>query len=507
MSVGRPLPRSAEVALFEGSRWVVLSFALTRGLHLLAVIVLARFVTPADWGVVALANIVLGLVLLFFDVGTTTALIQTQESPDNAADCVFYVNLGLGIFWYSLIWVVSPICGDFFNDETLSGVLRVMGTFLLIMPFGSVHQALLTKRLLFKAKFRIEFSAALVGSVVSIALALAEWRVWALVAGGIATQVCLTVLAWATVPWRPRRSPFHFRWTFASRLARFGGAISVQGWLVWIVNTLDNILIGRWWKASDLGLYELGFRLGTWPSVQITSTFSSFFFPLLSRIQHDPVSVRETYLKALHFVALLTLPIGVGIALTCPLFVPFYLGSNWAASVPVIQYISVYGVLASIGGLMAPLCNALGRPELVIRYLVFSAVTAVPAYVLAVPYGIEWVATAHLLLACVRLPLDVMIPASLLHLSYRDLWDTVRVQVIACLLMGAVVALLVETMRSMAGLDDSVIFVAAVTSGCGVYAAAIYTCRRDSYDAVVEFLCSLVSVRLLAPKRSAHESK
>jgi PST family polysaccharide transporter len=451
-------------------------------------VVLARLLTPADWGVVALANLVFGVVLLFFDVGTTTALIQTPERTDDVADYVFYFNLSLGIFWYIVIWLISPMCGAFFGDDLLPGVLRVMALFLLITPVASVHHTLLTKQLRFKTKFYIEFYSILIGSGTSTILALAGWHVWSLVFGGIATQLCLALFAWTSVPWRPRRPSSLYRSNVARRLARFGSAVSLQACLVWLVNTVDNLLVGRWLKARELGLYELGFRVGTWPATQITITCSNMFFPIFSRIQNDSAALRHAYLRAIHIVSLLTVPFGVGIATTCSLFVPLYLGPQWVASVPVIQFVSVYGTLASIGGLMTPLCNALGRPEVVVKYLTFSALTAVPAYILAVPHGIGWVAFTHLFLACLRFPLDVMIPSSLLRLPYRDLWNAVRVQVIGSLLMGIIVAILSDVTTRLGSLNEHMVFAGVVGTGCGFYIAVIYLFHRETFRDVVTFL-------------------
>jgi PST family polysaccharide transporter len=365
-----------------------------------------------------------------------------------------------------------------------------MGLFLLITPAASVHHTLLTKQLQFKTKFYIEFYSIVIGSAVSMGLAVAGWHFWSLVFGAIATQVSLAVLAWVAVPWRPRNPSSLFRPDLARRLARFGGAISMQACLTWVVNTADNLLVGRWLKATELGLYELGFRLGTWPATQITITFSNMFFPIFSRIQDNSASLRQAYLRAIHVVSLLTVPLGVGIATTCSLFVPLYLGPQWAISIPVIQYVSVYGILASIGGMMTPLCNAVGRPELVVRYLIFSAITALPAYLLAVPYGIGWVALTHLFLACLRFPLDVMIPASLLRLSYRDLWDAVRVQVVGSALMGVLVAILVDALRQTRWLNAHAVFLCGVAAGCGFYIGVVYLFSRETFDGAVRFVQS-----------------
>lgn len=498
MTARLPSFQAACRAAMDGGSWVLLNFVLTRGLQLVAMAVLARLLTPADWGVVALANIALGVVLLFYDMGTNAALIQTQERTEDAANWVFYVNLALGVVWYIVVWTLAPFYGSFFADENLPHILKVMGLVFLITPFGAVHQALLTRRLLFKQKFYIEFSSLLIGSVLSIVLALVGWGVWSLVFGSLATQVCQTLLAWTSVAWRPRASLSD--WALVGHLARFGGSISLQGCLVWIINTLDNILIGKWWNPTALGLYELGFRLGTWPATNITNACSGIFYPLFSRLQHDLPSLQHTYLKAINIVSLTTVPLGIGIAATSSLFVPLYFGVAWIPAIPVIQYVSVYGILASIGGVMAPLCNAMGRPEILVKYLTFSVLTAVPAFTLAAPYGVAMMALSHLVLVCLRFPLDLMIPVRLLRLSYRDMWEAIRVSVVASAVMGTLVVALREVLARFTELGDSLILVTVVTFGVCAYVGSIYAFSRETYDTIVGFSQQVFLTRPLLEK-------
>lgn len=419
----------------QGTRWVFLQLFISRSVQLLTLVILARILVPEDFGVIALASIVFSILWLFYDMGTNTALIQRQGHVDALSNLTFWFNVVLGIFWYSVIWLSAPYCGDFFHEPRLPDVMRLMGLSFLIMPLSAVHHALLTKNFHFKKKSLIEVTAHIAGSGLTIALAISGLGIWSLVFGVLGTHLIHVLGTWITVSWRPRMVIGDVR--LAGGILGFGGLVSVQGGLVWVVNTLDNILVGKWWKAPGLGLYEMGFNIGTLPAGTITNTLSGVIFPFLSKLQEDLGSVKRVYLKLIEYISLLSFPAGVGIAVTAPLFVPLLLGDHWVPAVPVIQFVSVYGLLASIGGVMVPLCNSQGRPDLLVKYFIFSVVTAVPAYWMAVPYGIAAMGFSHLVLVCLRFPLDIHIPSRLLGFSYSDFWRSLRAAVLGTAAMGA----------------------------------------------------------------------
>jgi O-antigen/teichoic acid export membrane protein len=237
---------------------------------------------------------------------------------------------------------------------------------------------------------------------------------------------------------------------------------------------MDNLLIGRWWKTADVGQYDLGVRVGTFPST-ITTAASSIIYPLFCRLQGDRSRLQHAYLKVVELISFVTFPIGVGISASAPLVIPWAFGSQWAPAVAVLQAVSIYGVLASVGGVMAPLCNALGRPRTLFWYLAFAAATAVPAYLIAVPYGIGAVAVAHLILVCLRFPLDVMIPSRLLGFSPRDFWRSVRTPALGSLTMGAGVVAMTVTFPRWFGLGDGVSVALTIPLAIAVYVYLVRT--------------------------------
>lgn len=416
------------------SAWVVAHLVFTRIIQAGGMIVLVRFLSPSDFGAWAVITTVFAVLLLFSDMGVQSSLIQTQGDVEAAANFWFWGGLVLGTACYLIVFSVGPYCAVFFHYPNLDALLRVMGVSLLINSLNIVPNALLVRSSRFRERFYVEGTATVVGAGVSLATAAHGGGVWSLVAGGLTAQVLQGVLVYTVTKWRPGRYRIPRR--EARQFMAFGSAVSLQGLLVWFINNVDNILIGRRWGARELGLYSLGCYVGLLPAVQITGAAATAIYPRMSAVQPDRLAVRALYLGAMRSVSLVTLPLGVGMIVTAPLFVPLWFGDAWDGAIALIQLTAVYGMLASVGGLMVPLCNSQGRPDIVLKYCVASAAMAIPAYFFVVPYGVEAMAAAHVILASIRFPVDLAIAMALLGLPARNLWDCLRPAISAAAAIG-----------------------------------------------------------------------
>lgn len=452
--------------------WVIAHVACTRIIQAGAMIVLARFLSPSDFGVWAVITTVFSILLLFSDMGVQASLIQTQGKVEAAANFWFRGSLMLGMAFYFIVFAVAPFCAAFFHYPSLDGLLRVMGVSFLINSLCVVPNALLARFSRFREKFYVEGTATVVGTGVSLATAAYGGGVWSLVAGGLTAQALQAILIYSVTKWRPGR--YRISREEAGEFMAFGSAVSFQGLLVWLINNVDNILIGRRWGARDLGLYSLGCYVGLLPAVQITGAAATVIYPRMSAMQPDRSAVRDLYLRAMRSVSLVTLPLGVGMIVTAPLFVPLLFGNAWVGAIGLIQLIAVYGMLASVGGLMVPLCNSQGRPDIVLKYCVASAAMAIPVYFLVVPYGVGAMAAAHALLAGIRFPVDLAIAMALLGLSARKLWDCLRPGIFAASAIGLWSIMTVTITGLFLRSSDAITLVIAVLGSGFVYGFALW---------------------------------
>ena len=410
----------------KGAKWVVLSTLVSNACRPVFTIILARLLVPSDFGLIAYTTIFMGIVNLVQDIGLSQALIQQQREIQKSADVVYTLNVTLGIIWYLAAFGLAPYLADFFNDVRVVSILRVMALSLLILPFGSVHNTLLTKQLQFHKLFYLALIPAFIPGLVSIFLALVGLGVWSLVYGSLVAAFLKVLVAWILNPWKPR---WRLNLSLARRLLSFGGAVSAERILSWLVNTLDDVLVGKWLGGAALGIYTLGFNISIAPAKYISSSLIRIAFPAFSLLQNNKDAIRNAFLKAIKYIALITVPLGVGICMTADLFVPLFLGELWAQSIPVIQLISVYGIFMSIGGLLPQVYKALGRPDIYLKYVSARCLVAVPVYCYAVPRGLIAVSIAHLVMTCIFFPVNIYLGLRIMAIPLRRLFGALWVPI------------------------------------------------------------------------------
>ncbi len=418
--------REVVQAAIKGTKWVFLSAFVSNACHPIFTIILARLLIPSDFGLIAYATIFIGVVKLVQDIGLRQALIQKKEDIEKSADIVFTVNIVLGLIWYLGAFMIAPYLAEFFNDSRITNILRIMALSFLIIPFGSVQNTLLTKHLHFSKLFFLGLVPALIPGLVSIVLAIVGYGVWSLVVGSLMGVVLTALVTWVMIPWRPK---WRFDLSLAGQMLKFGGAVSAESLLSWTVNTIDDVLVGKWLGGAALGFYSLGFRIGIAPAKYVSSSLIRVAFPAFSMLQDNKDAVRDAFLKAVKNISIVTFPLGVGIAVTASLFVPVLFGDKWIQAVPVIQLISLYGIFMSIGSILPQIYKALGRPDIYLKYVAARCTVAVPVYFYAVPMGLTAISIAHLVLTAIFFPINIYIGMRIMAIPFRKLVDSLWVSI------------------------------------------------------------------------------
>ena len=242
-------------------------------------LILARLLSPADFGVVAVAMIVLNFSQMFWDAGLGKALVQREEAPENAANVVFWVNAVMGIAIYAIFFLAAPWIADFFHCPASSPVLRVLGLQLVINSLSAVQASLFVRKLDFHRLFKIKLATAFLPGFCSIPLAFWGYGVWALVAGYLAGSLLNLGFLWWTSPWRPR---WDFDWVLAHRLFRFGIWVMGESLAAWFLLWGDNLLVGRFLGVNALGVYSVAWNICTMIFGLALNPFLPVLYPTFS---------------------------------------------------------------------------------------------------------------------------------------------------------------------------------------------------------------------------------
>ena len=394
--------------------------AIKLGLNLVQAVVLARLLSPEDFGLVAMVTTITGFLRVFKDAGLSTATIQKAEITHAQVSNLFWINVGVSAFLSLVVAALAPLVAWFYRDPRLVTVtLALAGTFALS---GAVvqHQALFNRQMRFKAIALIDVGSMSFGLLVGILMATLQFRYWALVGLQLSTGLAELALTLRISGWRPQRPT---RGTGIWPMLQFGASLTVASVFRRIGAACDTLFIGRRYGADAVGLYTRGAVLVFRPVDQLAVPFESTFTPILSRLQGDPERYRRTFMQAYGAVALLWLPAsGLLMTLSRPL-VLVLLGPRWEQVIPIFAWFTVAGLFMPFYYLVMCLLNTQGRSkDIMITGTIFPAAT-VGALFAGLPFGAAGVAAS---LSCVglvvRLPILNYIVGREGPVSTSDLW-------------------------------------------------------------------------------------
>jgi len=287
--------------------------------------------------------------------------------------------------------LIAPIIGLAFRNELLPTVVSVLSLDFIITSFGTVHRAILTRRLNFRLMAFSDIGGAMAFGLVSTPLALLGVGIWSLVFGMLSRRVVQTALLWFLYPWRPERI---FAIAAFTDLFGFGASIMGTNLVNYISSKMDYVVIGRLLGASALGFYSLAYQVISFPQIRLASIVTRVAFPTFSLVQDDPSRVRQAYLKTVTYVSLAIFPIIGLVFVTAPTFVQVVYGHGWEPAVAPLRVLCVAGAIYSVGTIMGSVFRGLGRADLELKLNVAKLLALTSLVLIGVRFGITGVAAA-----------------------------------------------------------------------------------------------------------------
>jgi O-antigen/teichoic acid export membrane protein len=318
--------------------WVAWGSGVMAVLKIVVLVLLTRLLSPADFGVVSAALIVITFALTFSQLGLGPALVQRPVLQPAHISTAFLASSLFGVMAGAVVWASAPLIADFFRMDNLAPVVRVLAVVFPVMGFSTVAESLLQREMRFKLLANADVVTYGIGYGLGITLALLGWGMWSLVAAHLTYSVLRAAVLLRAEPPRLHPSPTGpaFR-----ELMDYGVGQSAGRIAVFLANQADNLVVGRFLGATALGLYSRAYQLMAVPTALIGDVLDRVLFPTMSRVQDDPRRLASAYLQGTAFVALLTLPAGVVAALLAPELVHVAFGSKWAELVPPFQVLAL----------------------------------------------------------------------------------------------------------------------------------------------------------------------
>lgn len=402
----------------RGVIWNYASFGLGKGMVFITTAILARFLTPDDFGTVAFATIAVTYLSILKDLGLGPALIQRRQHIEEAASTVFTLNLLLGTVLTLIGLAAAPLVAAFFHEPLITPILRWLSLTFVLNALGAIHLVRLQRELEFRLKLIPDLGRAVVKGGVSIGLALAGYGVWALVIGQLAGVVAGVILSWIVFPWWPRLA---IDMKLARRLLNYGLSLVGVDALTVATDNLDYLIIGYAFGNTALGIYTLAFRLPELLVLNPLWVMAAAIFPAYATVQDQPEVLRRGFLVTMRFVTILTVPLALGLVLAADPLVRIAFGEQWLDAIPIVSILALFVLVRAISFNAGDVYKAVGRPDVLVKLEVLNMVVLVPALWLGSYYGLIGVAGGHLLASLVRTGADLIVASRFVKIGLKEI--------------------------------------------------------------------------------------
>lgn len=429
------------------------------------VIVLARLLSPREFGLIAMITVITGFAMIFLDLGMSPALIQQKKVSHTQLSSVFWGNIGLGVVLTIFFIVISPFIADFYAEPDLKFLIFALSFIFLLNALYSVHLALFKRSLDFRKISLAQIQVTLFVGSGTVILAYLGLGVWALVFQLLANAFLTALAYWIMSGWRPS---FTFDLGEIKRLMNFSMNFTGVKVLTYWTRKVDNLLIGKYIGSSGLGIYSKSYGVFVLPLTNIKRQIINVLFPAFSQIQDDKVKIRSATIEVIGLLAYLSFPLMTGLFLISEEFVLVVLGEKWREMIPVIKIFCLGSIAESIL-LTDPIFYALNKTDRYFRIALISKFIIIALIVAGLPWGIVGVAWGVVIGFFISYFLETWLVKDLIQLQFNDILKAILPAGFLTLSLLIAILLTQYFLSPYTGMLTIMIF--KILVGIGVYVA------------------------------------
>ena len=418
--------------------WKLMERGAAQGIQFFVSIILARLLSPEEYGIIAIVMVFILLANVFVESGFNTALIQKKDADEVDFSSVLYLSLGVATILYVVIFFTAPFIASFYDQPILIQVLRVLSTTIFIGAFNSIQNAYVARNMLFKKLFTSSLGSVTISGVVGIIAAYSGLGVWALVLQQLTSQLAVAVILWFTVKWRPH---LIFSTTRVKSLFSYGSKLLAAGLLDTLYSNLRTLIIGRMYTPSMLGYYNRGQQFPQLIVSNINGSIQSVMLPALSAHQDDRKRVKEMMRRAVVSSSFLIFPMMVGMAVVAEPLVKIVLTEKWLPAIPFLQIACFTFALWPIHTANLQAINAMGRSDIFLRLEIIKKIMGLIVLVVSLPFGVYAIALGGIFSGLIGTFINAYPNKELLNYSYKEQWLDIMPSLLISLIMGGIVYL------------------------------------------------------------------
>lgn len=371
--------------LFERGASIAVTFAVT--------IVLARILNPSDFGLAAIVTVFVTISTIFVTSGLGSGLIQKKDADTLDFSSIFWMNLGVSVFLYLILFLIAPLISEFYGYPQLSLMLRVLSLRILVSAINSIQCAYISKNMMFQYYFFSTLSGKITSGILGIIMALLGFGVWALIVQSLSVIIFETCVLWVKVKWRPKKV---FSLERARSLYSFAWKIMLMSFVEVISDQLRNLFIGKKYSSEDLAFYDKGALFPNNIITNIASSLSAVMFPVLSNTQDDIGQALSICRRWLGIFAYCIYPILVGMVIVAEPFITILLTEKWLPSVPYLHLAcGVYAVWI-IEVPIRETIKSMGYADICLKMQIIKMVFSLVVLLVVIDYGVMAIAVSAL---------------------------------------------------------------------------------------------------------------
>ena len=460
-----------------------------QGVSLIVSIVLARLLAPEVYGTIALVTVFTTILNVFVDSGFGNALIQKKDADDLDFSTVFYFNITVCTFLYVLMFIAAPWIAQFYKDQSLTPVIRVLSLTLVISGVKNVQQAYVSRTMQFKRFFFATLGGTVGAAVIGIAMAYLDFGVWALVAQQIFNAAVDTIILWITVKWRPKRM---FSWNRIKGLFSYGWKLLASALLDTAYRNLQQLIIGKLYTKADLAQYNRGDQFPNVIVSNINSSIDSVLLPVMSKAQDSAEEVKAMTRRAIKISTYVMAPLMMGLAFIGEPFVRFILTEKWLPCVPFMQIFCITYMFYPVHTANLNAIKAMGRSDLFLKLEVIKKIMGLAVLLLTMWHGVMVMAYSLLFTSVLSQMINSWPNKKLLHYSY---WEQLK-DILPGILLAVMMGCCIYPIQRL-GLPDIVTMCIQVPLGAVIYITGSALLKLDSFT----YLCDIAKPILFKTHR------
>ena len=422
-------------SIVKGVSWNLIETVVHYLIQFVIGIILARLLTPHDYGLVGVVAIFITISQAFVKAGFGQAFIRKADADDRDASTVFYINLSISLAIYAILFLAAPLIARYFHQEQLVSIVRVLGLVIIVNAFNVIQIAIIRKNLLFKKKAIVAIVSGLLSGIAGIICAYNGMGVWSLVVQQILSKLIYCILLYIKSPWYPTLT---FSRSSARSMFSYGSWLLLSEVLTTIMNNFYRFVIGHRYPAHELGLYDRAKQFQAIIADTFTGVFGMVAFPTLAKVQNDKQQMFTMTRNYVRYSSLIVFPLLCCLLVVAAPLISILITDKWLPSVPYLQVFCIIGMAVPANFFLSPLLQAAGMTRMNFVSTVLTAILRILNFVVTFRYGITALLWGELCVLLLSVAIVSLLSRKELECNYLTVFWDIRWTILSSCAMLAV---------------------------------------------------------------------